>query len=82
MKKPVLCAVAALAFLTGCTNSPAHRIAECKKKGGTDADCTAAEWAYEKANPLPKYNPTNYDNSAALQAAYNANVAKGKATTE
>ena len=82
MKKRLICAFGALALLSGCTNSPAHRIAECQKKGGTEADCTAAEWAYEKANPLPKYNPTSYDNNAALQAAYNANAAKGKTTTD
>jgi hypothetical protein len=82
MKKSMICAFGALAFLSGCTNSPAHRIAECEKKGGTEADCTTAEWNYEKANPLPKYDPTSYDNAAALQAAYNANAAKGKTTTD
>lgn len=78
MKKLMICAMPALALLSGCTNSPAHRIAECEKKGGSEASCTAAEWDYEKANPLPKYDPSSYDNAAALQAAYNVNAAKGK----
>jgi hypothetical protein len=82
MKKSFICAFIALAFLSGCTNSPAHRIAECEKKGGTEAACTAAEWKYEKANPLPTYDPSNYDNAAALQAAFNANAAKVKTTSE
>ncbi|MDX6022340.1 hypothetical protein SIL08_18860 [Scandinavium sp. V105_16] len=82
MKKPFICAFIALAFLSGCTHSPAHRIAECEKKGGSEADCNAAEWAYEKAHPLPQYDPTQYDNAAALQAAYNASAAKVKTTTE
>ncbi|MRS15809.1 hypothetical protein GJV06_13015 [Enterobacteriaceae bacterium RIT691] len=78
MQKVLICALPALVLLSGCTNSPAHRIAECKKQGGTEAACTTAEWNYEKANPLPKYNPSSYDNAAVLQAAYNANAAKGK----
>lgn len=80
MKKVVFSAVAALTVLTGCTHSPAHRIAECKAQGGDEATCTAAEWRYEKAHPLPQYDPTTYDNAAALQAAYNTNAARGKSS--
>ena len=78
MKRVVFSAVLALTVstaVTGCTHSPAHRIAECQKKGGTEALCTAAERDYEKAHPLPQYQPTSYDNSAVLQAAYDANAA-------
>ncbi|MGL4724075.1 MAG: hypothetical protein ACRCWW_06155 [Scandinavium sp.] len=80
MKKLIICAPVALALLSGCTNSPAHRIAECEKKGGTEAACTAAEWDHEKAHPLPTYDPSSYDNAAALQAAFNVNAAKVKTT--
>jgi len=82
MKKLFICAFTALAFLSGCTNSPAHRIAACEKKGGSEAACTAAEWDYEKVNPLPQYDPSNYDNAAALQAAFNVNAAKVKSPAE
>ncbi|WP_293545087.1 membrane lipoprotein lipid attachment site-containing protein [Pluralibacter sp.] len=82
MMKKVICAVVALAALSGCTNSPAHRIAECQKNGGTRDDCVAAEWEYEKAHPLPKYDASNYDNAAVLQAAFNANAARSKSTAQ
>lgn len=82
MKRVFIGAFVVLALLSGCTNSPAHRIAECKKNGGTEASCTAAEWDYEKVNPLPQYDPNNYDNAAALQAAYNASVARTKASSQ
>ncbi|EMO0471672.1 hypothetical protein RJ490_001376 [Pluralibacter gergoviae] len=85
MKRVVFSAVLALTVstaVTGCTHSPAHRIAECQKKGGTKALCTAAERDYEKAHPLPQYQPTSYDNSAVLQAAYDANAARRKNQTQ
>ena len=78
MKKKIFSAAVALMALTGCTHSPAHRIAECEKKGGSETICTAAERDYEKAHPLPQYQPTSYDNAAVLQAAYDANAARRK----
>lgn len=77
MTKWLIGATVALVALSGCSNSPAHRIAECEKQGGTEAACTAAEWDYEKVNPLPQYDTNKYSNSAALQAAFNASAARG-----
>ena len=42
----------------------------CEKKGQSETACNAAEREYEKVHPLPQYDPTRYDNAAALQAAY------------
>lgn len=78
MKRLSVCALFALAVLSGCTNSPAHRIAECEKKGGTEAACTQAEWDHEKAHPLPQFDPSNYNNAPVLQAAFNASEARSK----
>lgn len=67
----VIFATIGAVILVGCTHSPGHRIAECEKKGGSEAACTAAEWDYEKVNPLPTFD-TRYDPSAVLQSSLDA----------
>ncbi len=74
MKKILFCSAFTAAFLlSGCANSPAHRIAECQKKGGTKEACNAEEWAYEKAHPLPKFS-ASVDNASALQTALDSST--------
>lgn len=63
--------------IAGCA-SPARRIEACQAAGETEEKCVADEWAYESAHPLPKFEGTGFDGAAALQAAYNADAAKGR----
>ncbi|WP_297198130.1 hypothetical protein [uncultured Pluralibacter sp.] len=74
MKKDLLWLAAGALTLGGCAHSPAHRIATCEKQGQSEAACTAAEKQYEQAHPLPQYDPTQYDNAAVLQSAFDVNA--------
>ncbi|WP_233149095.1 hypothetical protein [Shimwellia pseudoproteus] len=69
-------------MLSGCANSPAHRIADCEKQGGDEATCTAREWDYEKANPLPTYDTSRYDPAAALESSFNAPASHKKSDSK
>lgn len=62
--------------LISCSNSPSHRIAECLATGQSEADCNAAEFAWEKAHPLPVYDTGSMDTAAALQAAFNQSASR------
>lgn len=65
-----------LVLLSGCTNSPAHRIAVCEQAGGTEADCNAQEFTWEKEHPLPQINASDVDTRLAIQQAFDQSAVR------
>lgn len=68
MKIKILALAGVLVIAGGCAISPAKSIATCTQQGGNEAACAAAEWDYEKVNPLPQYDTGNVANYPALLA--------------